>query len=331
MVTRTMLRFARPAGRRAATRLLFAVALGCAALANAQTWPAKPVRLVIPFAAGAGTDVVARTVTQKAQEFLGQPIVADNRAGAAGNLGAEVAAKAAPDGYTLAILSTIHAANQSFYRRLGYAMATDFVPVVEVGVSPTLWVVRPDLPVASIDELARYARANPGKLTYGSGGASHPAELFRALTGTDITIVPYKGVSAVMTDLLAGRVDMSVAGYLDTNAHVRSGKLKALATTNPRRLPQLPGIPPMGDTLPGYDFTLWYGLFAPTGTPPDAVAKVRSAVERALETPEVLERFQGMGLLVAKSSSAEFAGRVRAEIQRWSDTVKKAGIQPQDP
>lgn len=294
-----------------------------------QAFPSRPVRLVIPFAAGAGTDVVARTVIQKAAEFLGQPIVAENRTGAAGNLGAEAAARAPADGYTIAILSTIHAANQSFYKKLGYAMATDFVPIVELGLSPTLWVVRPDLPVASIADLARYAKANPGRLTYGSGGASHPAELFRALTGSDVTIVPYKGVAVAMTDLLAGRVDMMVAGFLDANAHLRSGKLKALATTNSARLPQLPDVPTLAETLPGYDFTLWYGFFAPSGTSAEAMAKIRSATERALESPEVLARFESLALRPAKSTQTEFSGRVRAEIARWADTVKKAGITPE--
>jgi tripartite-type tricarboxylate transporter receptor subunit TctC len=298
--------------------------------AQAQAWPSRQVRLVIPFAAGAGTDVVARTVSNKAAELLGQPIVAENRAGANGNLGAEAAAKSPADGYTIAILSTIHAANQSFFRKLGYGMANDFVPVVELGVSPTVWVVRADLPVDGIDALAKYAKANPGKLTYGSGGAQHPAELFKALTGADITVVPYKGVSAALQDLLAGRVDMTVAGLLDTSAHIKAGKLRALATTNTTRLPQFPDAPAMAEGLPGYDFTLWYGLFAPTGTPAEPQARLRAAVLAALQSPDVLARFEALSLRTAKSSQAEFGARVRAEIARWSDTVKKAKIELQD-
>ena len=310
--------------------VLFAIA-GCfPGGAMAQAYPNKAVRLIVPFAAGAGTDVVARTVMQRAGEILGQPVGVENKVGAGGNIGAEAGAKAAADGYTITILSTIHAANQSFYRKLGYSMEGDFVPVVEIGVSPTLWVVRADLPVRTAQELARLAKATPGKLTYGSGGASHPAELFKALTGGDITVVPYKGVSAAMQDLLAGRVDMSVAGFLDTDAHIRSGKLRALATTNTERLPQLPEVPAMGEFLPGYDFTLWYGIFVPRDTPAAAIATLRAAVLRALESPEVIARLQALAIRPSKSTPEGFAARVRGEVARWADTVKKAKIEPQD-
>ena len=196
--------------------------------------------------------------------------------------------------------------------------------------TPTLWVVRADLPVRTAQELARLAKATPGKLTYGSGGASHPAELFKALTGGDITVVPYKGVSAAMQDLLAGRVDMSVAGFLDTDAHIRSGKLRALATTNTERLPQLPEVPAMGEFLPGYDFTLWYGIFVPRDTPAAAIATLRAAVLRALESPEVIARLQALAIRPSKSTPEGFAARVRGEVARWADTVKKAKIEPQD-
>jgi tripartite-type tricarboxylate transporter receptor subunit TctC len=313
---------------------VFAVLAAAAWLSSgsalAQTYPSKAIRLIVPFAAGAGTDVVARTVMQRAGELLGQPMVVENRVGAGGNIGAEAGAKAAPDGYTITILSTIHAANQSFYRKLGYSMENDFVPVVEIGVSPTLWVVRADLPVRTAQELAQLARTTPGKLTYGSGGASHPAELFKALTGGDITVVPYKGVSAAMQDLLAGRVDMSVAGFLDTDAHIRSGKLRALATTNVERLPQLPEVPAMREFLPGYDFTLWYGIFAPRDTPAAATTALRAAVLKALESPEVIARLQALAIRPSKSTTEGFAARVHGEVARWADTVKKAKIELQD-
>ncbi len=298
--------------------------------AIAQAYPNKAVRLVVPFAAGAGTDVVARTVMQRAGEILGQPMIVENKVGAGGNIGAEAGAKSAPDGYTITILSTIHAANQSFYRKLGYSMENDFVPVVEIGVSPTLWVVRADLPVRTVQELAQLAKSTPGKLTYGSGGASHPAELFKALTGGDITVVPYKGVAASMQDLLAGRVDMSVAGFLDTDAHIRSGKLRALATTNTERLSQLPDVPAMREFLPGYDFTLWYGIFVPRDTPAAAIATLRAAVLRALDSPEVIARLQALAIRPSKSTPEGFAARVHGEVARWADTVKKAKIELQD-
>jgi tripartite-type tricarboxylate transporter receptor subunit TctC len=299
-------------------------------LALAQSYPTKAIKLIVPFAAGAGTDVVARTVMQRAGEILGQPMVVENRVGAGGNIGAEAGAKAAPDGYTITILSTIHAANQSFYRKLGYSMETDFVPVVEIGISPTLWVVRADLPARTVQELAQLAKSSPGKLTYGSGGASHPAELFKALTGGDITVVPYKGVSAAMQDLLAGRVDMSVAGFLDTDAHIRAGKLRALATTNTERLPQLPEVPAMREFLPGYDFTLWYGIFVPRDTPAAAGAALRAAVLKSLESPEVIARLQALAIRPSRSTPEGFAARVHTEIARWADTVKKAKIELQD-
>ena len=317
-------------------RIRMGTSLACVPLllagggAISQAYPAKPVKLVVPFASGAGTDVVARAVMQKAGDLLGQPVVVENRTGAAGNLGAEVAARSAPDGYTVVILSTIHAANQSFFRKLGYSMENDFVPVIEIGVSPTLWVVRADLPVKSVPELAAYARANPGKLTFGSGGASHPVELFKALTGGDITLVLYRGVSAAMQDLLAGRVDMSVAGYLDTGAHIKAGKLRALATTNTTRLTQLPEVPTMTEFLPGYDFTLWYGIFAPVGTPALAVAALRNAIGRALESPDVVSRLDALSIRPSKSTPEVFAARVKDEVARWAETVKKTGMVPQE-
>jgi tripartite-type tricarboxylate transporter receptor subunit TctC len=311
---------------RAAILVLIFAAAGSA---QAQ-YPDRPVRLIIPFAAGAGTDVVARTVLPKASELLGQPIVAENRAGHGGNIGAEAAAKSPPDGYTLVILSTIHAANQSFFRKLGYDMAADFTPLAELGDAINVWVTRADLPAASPKELAAYARSHPGKLTYGSGGATHPVELFKALQGVDITVVPYKGVSAALTDLLAGRVDMTVAGLLDAAGHIKSGKMRALAITGANRVPQLPGVPAMSESLPGYDYTIWYAIFAPARTPADIQAKLRSAIVGAVESPDVQARFDSLSMRPAKSSQAQLSARMKAEIARWADTVKKANIPLQD-
>jgi len=311
-------------------RAAILVLLFAAAGAAQAQYPERPLRLIIPFAAGAGTDVVARTVLPKAAELLGQPIVAENRAGHGGNIGAEAAAKSPPDGYTLVILSTIHAANQSFFRKLGYNMAADFAPLAELGDAINVWVMRSDLPAASPAELAAYARANPGKLTYGSGGATHPVELFKALQGVDITVVPYKGVSAALTDLLAGRVDMTVAGLLDTAGHIKSGKMRALAITGASRVPQLPGVPAMSESLPGYDYTIWYAIFAPAQTPVDIQAKLRSAIVGAVASPDVQARFDSLSMRPAKSSQAQLAARVKAEIARWEDTVKKANIPLQD-
>jgi tripartite-type tricarboxylate transporter receptor subunit TctC len=311
--------------------LLGALLLACAGAVHAQgQYPDRPVRLIIPFAAGAGTDVVARTVLPKASELLGQPIVAENRAGHGGNIGAEAAAKSPPDGYTLVIMSTIHAANQSFYKKLGYNMATDFVPLAELADAINVWVTRADLPPGNPAELAAYAKANPGKLTYGSGGATHPVELFKALVGVDITVVPYKGVSAAITDLLAGRVDMTVAGLLDIAGHIKAGKMRALAITSANRVPQLPGVPAMSESLPGYDYTIWYGIFAPVQTPPAVQAKLRAAIVGAVDSPEVRARYESLTMRPANSSQAQLAARTQNEIARWADIVKKANIPLQD-
>jgi tripartite-type tricarboxylate transporter receptor subunit TctC len=314
-------------------RFRFGVALLLAWAGAVQAqgqYPNRPVRLIIPFAAGAGTDVVARTVLPKASEILGQPIVAENRAGHGGNIGAEAAAKSPADGYTLVIMSTIHAANQSFFRRLGYSMTSDFAPLAELADAINVWVTRADLASANPAELAAYARANPGKLTYGSGGATHPVELFKALQGVDITVVPYKGVSAALTDLLAGRVDMTVAGLLDTASHIKSGKMRALAITSANRVSQLPGVPAMSESLPGYDYTIWYAIFVPAQTPADIQAKLRSAIVGAVESPDVQARFESLSMRPAKSSQAQLAARMKAEIERWAETVKKANIPLQD-
>ena len=302
--------------------------------AHAQAFPNKPVRLVVPFPPGGPLDTVGRALAQKLTEAWGQSVIVDNRPGAGGNIGADLVAKAAPDGYTVVMgaLST-HAVNPSLYAKMPYDAVKDFAPITLVAITPNVLVVNPSLPVNSVRELVAYAKANPGKLAFGSGSngsAGHLAgELFKADTGTDLLHVPFKGAAPAMQALLSGDIQMMFDNLASASAQVKAGKLKALAVTTARRSPLAPDLPTMAESgVPGFDISTWFGLLAPAGTPPEIVGRWNTEVGRILRTPEMRERLTAMGAEPAPDTPAEFAQFIASEAAKYARIVKVSGAKP---
>ena len=303
--------------------------------AHAQGYPSRPIRLVVPFPPGGSTDILARALGQKLAENLGQPIVIDNRPGAGGSIGADAAAKAAPDGHTLMMghLGTL-AVNPSIYKNLPYDPVKSFTPVSLMAIVPSVLVVNPRVPAASAAELITYARANPGKLTYGSAGAgstSHlTTEYFKLSTGTDILHVPYKGIGPMLTDLISGQISMGLNGAPAVMPHVNSGRLRALAVSGLKRLDSLPQIPTLDEAgVKGFDASGWYGIVAPAGTPRSIVTKLNAEIRRITRTPDLRARLDNEGAIPAPGSPEEFAAFIASEIARWGAVLKRAGIEAQ--
>ena len=301
------------------------------ATAWAQGYPAKPIRLVVPFPPGGSLDVVARAIGQRLSVAWGQPVVIDNRPGAGGNIGADLVAKSAPDGYTIleGALST-HAVNVSLYSRMPYDPVRDFAPITLVAVTPNVLVLNPSVPASSVKELIAYAKANPGKLSFGSGSngsAGHLAgELFKTEAGVDMVHVPYKGAAPAMQDLLGGRIQLMFDNLANSMQQVRAGKLKALAVTTAQRSALVPDLPTLSETgLPGFDIYTWWGFFAPAGTPKEIVAKWNAEVARILNTQEMKEFFAQQGAEPAPDSPEEFAALIRREIPKYAKIVKDSG------
>jgi tripartite-type tricarboxylate transporter receptor subunit TctC len=316
--------------------ILPAIALSLATLAavgfaNAQAFPQKPVRLVVPFPPGGPIDTVSRAIAQKLTEAWGQTVVVDNRPGAGGNIGADLVAKAAPDGYTVVMgaLST-HAVNPSLYPKMPYDAAKDFAPISLVAVTPNVLVVNPSLPVATAREFIAYARANPGKLAFGSGSngsAGHLAgELFKVDAGVDMLHVPFKGAAPAMQALLAGDTQLMFDNLASATAQVKAGKLKALAVTTARRSKLAPDLPTLAEAgLPGFDISTWFGLLAPAGTPADVVARWNAEVTRILNSAEMRERMTALGAEPAPDTPAEFARFIAGETAKYARIVKLSG------
>lgn len=300
--------------------------------AIAQTdFPTKPIRFVVPAAAGGPTEITARLIAQKMSETLGQPVVVDPRAGAGGNIGADIVAKAAPDGYTI-LMATIgtQAINQSLYKKLPFDPVKDFAPVTQVVQYPLIVVVNPSLPVTSISELIAYAKKNPGKLNRASGGSGTSmhlsGELFRAQAGVDMPHVPYKGSSPALTDLMGGQVDLMFDSMMTALPHVKAGKLRALAVTGAKRSPVVPDIPTVAESgLPGYSAVGWIGVVAPAGTPQPIIAKLNDAIVKALAAPDVREKLISQAAEPIGSSPQEFAAFMQAETQKWAQAVRDSG------
>jgi tripartite-type tricarboxylate transporter receptor subunit TctC len=309
-----------------------ATALGvlAAAPAQAQPYPAKPIRLVVPFPPGGAVDFYARVVQQPLSEVLGQTVVIENKAGASGMVGLDLVAKSPPDGYTLALGNIASLAiNVGIYDKMPYDPAKDVSPITHTIDVNYMLVVHPSVPATTTAELIAYAKANPGKLAYGSAGSGslpHLAtELFKSITGTDIVHVPYKGGGPMVTDLLGGTVQMVIADQANLMPHVKSGKLRALAVASPKRSPNAPDLPTIGDTLPGFQAVAWNGLVGPAGLPPDIVAKLNAAVVKVMAMPEVRDKLAGGGLDVVGDTPDEFGRFIRAEIAKWSAIAKKVG------
>jgi len=309
--------------------------LAClAGTAAAQAYPAKPARIVLPFAAGGGLDVTARILAQKLTERMGQSFIVDNRTGASGIIGTEFVAKAAPDGYTLLVGSqTTQAVVPAMYGKLNYDAVRDFIGVTEIAMSPLLIVVHPSLPVKSVKDLIALAKARPGQLTFGAaaGGTPHMAgELFKLAAHVDMLLVPYKGEGPAIADAMGGQISMVFSNLPVALPQAQGGRLRALAVTSPQRVSTAPDIPTAAESgLPGYEASTWFGLFAPAATPREIVAKLHADTAAGLGAPDVRERMAGQGLFVIASTPEQFADFLKTEIPRWAKVVRDAGIKPQ--
>ena len=308
-----------------------ALAIVAASVAFGQAaYPTKPVRIVVPFPAGGTTDIIARATAQKLSEAWGQQVIVDNRPGAAGNIGAELVAKSAPDGYTL-LMGTVgtHAINSSLYAKMPYDHVKDFAPVILVAGVPNVLVVNPEVPVKTVPELIAYVKANPGKLNFassGSGTSIHlSGELFKTMTGVQMTHVPYKGSAPALTDLIGGQVQLMFDNLPSSLAFIKAGKLRALAVTSTTRAGALPDVPTVADFVPGFEASSWFGLLAPAGTPPAVIAKINGEVAKWLATPEAREKLTAQGANTAGGTPEDFAKHIQAETAKWAKVVKESG------
>ena len=312
----------------------FLFSLGCG-VASAQTpaadYPSKPIRLISPFPPGGSVDFVARLVALKAPEVLGQQMVVENRSGASGNIGTEITARSAPDGYTLVLNTTPFVANAFLYKKLPYDPIADFAPVIEVSASQSILAVHPSLPVKSVKELLALARSRPGQLNYGSAGpATNPhisGELFNYLGKVNITVVHFKGGGPALIGCMSGEVDVVFANYAETLGHVKAGKLRALGVTSSKRAPTLPEVPTIAEAgLPGYEFTTWHGILAPKATPRPIVALLNERLRKSLTAPDQAKRFQDHGLEVIANSPEEFTAFINAEYKKWGKVMRERGM-----
>ena len=319
------------------TRIALALVLSLgslvfAASAVAQSWPARPVRMVVPFAAGGTTDVLARILGQKLSDSLGQQVLVDNRPGANGNIGAELVARSPADGYTIMMgFDGTLAINPSVYRKLAFDPVRDFAPVANVGLVALLIVVHPSLPAKSVAELVAHAKANPGKINYssaGHGSTGHLAgELFKSRAGIDMTHVAYKGGAQAMNDLLAGQIQLLVTALPTVEAHVKSGKLRAIAFTTARRVAGMAEVPTVAESgYAGFDVASWYGIVAPADTPTEVVRRLNAEIAKVLEQAEVRHRFAQLGTEPGSGTPEAFAATLRTDIDKWAAVVRNAGI-----
>jgi tripartite-type tricarboxylate transporter receptor subunit TctC len=315
-----------------AFRAIAALLLGLGAVSSAaQSYPIRPVRLIAGSSPGSGVDIVARIVAQKLTEQLGQQVVVDNRAGAGGNMGAELAARSVPDGYTLLIGTPSQAINGALYRLPGYDLERDFAPVSQVTTGQYVIVVHPSLAVQSVEELVAAARARPGRLNYASGGTGNvthlAGELFKSLTRTDLTHVPYKGTGPALTDLIGGQVQVMFANLTSAVPAMKSGRLHGLAVTGEKRAAALPQLPTLIEAgVPGYVVISWFGMLAPARTPAAIITRLHAELERAMHAPDVHARIEAEGAEPIATSPEEFAAFIKGEIAKWARVVHEAGI-----
>ncbi|TMH43535.1 MAG: tripartite tricarboxylate transporter substrate binding protein [Betaproteobacteria bacterium] len=313
-------------------RVVTAVLLCLAGLAQAQPYPVKPIHFIVPFPPGGGNDTVARAIAQQLGPDLGQPVVIDNRPGAGGSVGAELAAKSPPDGYTLFLAGVgSHAVNPNLHARLAYDPVRDFTPITLVATAPSVLVVNPAVPARTVAEFTAYARANPGKLNYASNGNGSAAQLaaamYESMANVRMVHVPYKGIAPALTDLLSGEVQLMFGTVVALVPHIQAGKLRALAVTSRKRSALLPEVPSLAESgLPDYEAGSWYGVMAPAGTPREIVERLHGAIARALKQPDVAQRLAAEGAIVIGSTPAEFGAHIKAELARVGNVVRGAGI-----
>jgi tripartite-type tricarboxylate transporter receptor subunit TctC len=308
--------------------LLAALVSGWPTLAHAQGYPSKPIRLVVTFPPGGAPDILARIVSEKAQ--LGQSVVVDNRPGAGGNIGADNVAKSPPDGYTL-VMATVgtHSINGALYSKMPYDMVRDFTPVAHVASAPNLLVVNNDVPAKNVAELIAHLKANPNKLSFGSPGIGTSVhvsgELFKSLTGTTMTHVPYKGRQFAIPDLVGGQIQLMFDNMPSALPMAKEGKIRALAQTTAKRSASAPDVPTVAETVPGFEATTWFAVFAPAGTPKEIVARWNTELQRIFKLPDVAEKLKTLGLDPWISSPEELARFQASEITKWAKVVKDSG------
>jgi tripartite-type tricarboxylate transporter receptor subunit TctC len=311
-------------------RLILLAGAALAALpAYSQGWPSRPVTLVVPFASGGNTDIMARIVADRLREFLGQPVVVENRGGAAANIGAAHVAKTAPDGYTLLMISNTHATNPSLYKNLTYDLEKDFMPVGAVATVPNMLVVNNDIPAKDVREFIALARRGNPEINYGSGGSGtsqHLAgALFNSMANGKLVHVPYKQGSAALVDVMGGRVQAYFGGISEVTSLIDSGKVRALGVTTQARSPRYPNIPAISEFLPGYEIRIWVGLVTRAGSPPEAVNKVNAALKTILAEPDIRRKFSELGAVTMGGTPDEFGAFIRKEIVDLGKVVQLSG------
>jgi tripartite-type tricarboxylate transporter receptor subunit TctC len=312
-------------------RLLAVVVFGLSTSAFAQTWPAKPIKWIVPFAPGGTTDILARTIGEKLTVALGQPVIIENKPGAGGGVGADFTAKAPPDGYTImgGTIST-HAINASLYKSLPYDPVKDFVPITLIARVPNMLVINPDIPAKNVAELITLLKANPGKYSFassGNGTSQHlSGELFKSIAGVDMQHIPYKGSPPALQDVVGGQVAMTFDNITTAWPLAKGGKLRALAVTTAKRSAVAPDVPTLSESgLAGYEVGSWQGVFAPAGTPPAVVKRLNAEIVKIINMPDVKEKLIGLGAEPVGNTSEEFAALVQTEVAKWAEVVKQSG------
>jgi tripartite-type tricarboxylate transporter receptor subunit TctC len=305
--------------------------LGPALAQGQDAYPSKPLRLILPFPPGGGTDILGRLVAERLSARLGQPVVTDNRGGAGGNLGAEAAVRAAPDGYTLLLAAPTLAISPSLYAKLSYDPQKDLAPISLVATVPNVLVTHPSVPASTLQEFIALAKAKPGEMNFGSGGSGTSnhlgGELFNSVAGVKLVHVPYKGVNLAMNDAMAGNVQLVIIGIPAAAPQIKAGKLRALAVLAPQRSAALPDVPTAAEAgLAELDVTTWYGLLAPAATPRPIIARLNAEIVRTMREPELNERLAAMAVDPVTSTPEEFAVYIRQETAKWGDVVRKAGL-----
>ena len=312
------------------TLMLLAVALAYPLAGSAaETYPDRPIRLIVGFPPGGAADTLGRIAAQRLGDALGQQVVVDNRGGAGGLIATEIAVKGAPDGYTLLFSSIPHVINPHLYRKVSYDAIKDFVPVIQFVSVPLMMASAPALPVSSVKELIALAKSKPGEVNYasaGSGSSSHLAmELFKTMADVPMTHIPYKGTGPLITDLMAARVNVTIASAVPLAPQVKAGRLKGLAVTSPKRSAAFPELPAIAETVPGYEVINWFGIFAPKGTPKRIVTRVNTALNEALQSPELAKLLNSRGADAVGGTPEAFAKVVRADFAKWAKVVKESG------
>lgn len=314
-------------------KIIQGIAIAVAALSlqvQAQPYPNQPIRLIVPFAAGGPSDVLARAFSQKLGEDLGQPVIIDNKPGAGTNLAAEFVARSKPDGYTVFLMMVgTQAINETLYKKLSYNTVKDFAPITLVASSSLMLVANPSVPVKNASELIAYAKANPGKVNFGSSGTGTPlhlgGELFNVQAGTDITHVPYKGAAPALTDVLGGQIQTAMIGTPAALPYVKSGKLTPIGVTSLKRSPNAPEVPAIAETLPNFEVELVYALVAPAGTPNAIIKRLNTQMGTILNNPEVKTQLASRGFDVQTSTPEQLGAYIKAEVTKWAPIVKKSG------